>query len=108
MTDVSHDLTIVDSSANSTSEMDMMNLGLINIMIGSGAMNALLGNAITPGRTSIPKHKNPEGSTPLKTSKKKLKMNAAASRDKLSNMRDSDISSLGSESDTQSLISSQE
>ena len=35
-------------------------------------------------------------------------MNAAAARDKLINMRDNDVSSLDTESDSQSLISSQE
>ena len=40
--------------------------------------------------------------------KKKLKLSGAVARDKLMAMRDSDISSLNTESDSQSLISSQE
>ena len=37
-----------------------------------------------------------------------LKMNAAVTMEKLDKMRDSHVSSLNTESDTQSLISSQE
>ena len=83
-------------------------MDLINTTMASGAMNALLANVIAPGRTSIPKCKNPEVSTPTTASKKKLKMNAGAAGEKLDNMRDSDVSSLDTESDTQSLISLQE
>ena len=40
--------------------------------------------------------------------KKKLKLSGAAAGDKLMAMRDSNVSSLDTESDSQSLISSQE
>ena len=76
-------------------------------------MNALLRNEVNPGRTSTPKHK-PEGTpkcnNPESTNspKKKLKLSGAAVRDKLMAMRDSDVSSLDTESDSQSLTSSQE
>ena len=124
--DVSHDLTLVDSLDDTPLEMDT--LDSINTTIASSAMNALLDNIITPGRTSTPirkkpiqtpgnswgttptlKRKNPEPSTSQPGPKKKLKMTAAAAREKLINMRDSDVSSLSTEgSDTQSLIFSQE
>ena len=106
--DVNHDITIVDSLNYATLEMDTMDMDSINITKASGAMNALLANVITPGRTSTPKHKNPELSTTLTAPKKKLKMNAATVREKLDNMRDSDVNSLDTESDSQLLISSQE
>ena len=106
--DVSHDITMVDSLNEDSLDMDTIEMDSINTTIASGAMNALMANVITPGRTSTPKHKNPAVSTPLTAPKKKLKMTAATARDKLNNMRDSDISSLDTESDMQSLISSQE
>ena len=113
MADVSRDITIVDSLIESTLEMDSIKFESINTMIASGAMNALLRNKVTPGRTSTPKCK-PDGT--LKCSKpestkppqKKLKLSGAAVRDKLMAMRDSDVSSLDTESDSQSLISSPE
>ena len=46
---VSHDITIVDFLSDST--LDGMELDSINTMITSGAMNALLINEVTPGRT---------------------------------------------------------
>ena len=111
--DVLRDITIVDSLTESTLEMDSIEFESINTTIASGAMNALLRNEETPGRTSTPKHK-PDGtlkhSKPESTNppKKKLKLSGAAVRDKLMAMRDSDVSSLDTESDSQSLISSQE
>ena len=126
--DISHDITLVDSLGNTTLEMDT--LDSINTMMASGAMNALLANVITLGRTSTPKRKSPQQSishtpTPGKTAtpkrkspepsasqtglKKKLKMTAAAALEQIKQMRDSDVSSLDTtESDTQSLISLQE
>ena len=104
--DVSHGITIVVSLDDTTLEMDMMDMDLINTM-ASGAKNAILANVLTPGRLSTPKCKNPEVSTPLTAPKKKLKINAATAREKIDNMRDNDVSSLDTESDTQSLISSQ-
>ena len=111
--DVSRDITIVDSLTDSTLDMDSIEFESINTTIASRAMNALLRNEITPGRTSTPKHKpdrtpkrmNPESTNPPK---KKLKLSDAAARDKLMAMRDSDVSSLDTESDSQSLTSSQE
>ena len=111
--DVSRDITIVDSLTDSTLEMDSIEFESINTMIASGAMNALLRNEVTPGRTSTPqrkpegtqKHNNPESTNPPK---KKLKLSGAAVRDKLMAMRDSDVSSLDTESDSQSLTSLQE
>ena len=111
--DMSRDITIVDSLTESTLEMDSIEFESINTTIASGAMNAFLRNEVTPGRTSTPKHKpdgtpkhnNPESTSPPK---KKLKLSSAAARDKLMAMRDSDVSSLDTESDSQSLISSQE
>ena len=112
--DVSRDITIVDLLAHSTLEMDSIKFESINIMIASGAMNALLRNEVTPGRTSTPKHSkpavtpecmNPELSNPPK---KKLKLSGAAVRDKLMAMPDSDVNSLDTESDSQSLISLEE
>ena len=118
--DVSRDITIVDLLSDSTLDMDSMDLESINTTIASGAMNALLRNEVTPGRTSTPnrsksettpgrtstpKHGNPEVSPPPK---KKLKLSGTAVRDKLMAIRDSDISSLDTESDSQSLISLKE
>ena len=111
--DVSRDITIVDSFTDSTLEMDSIKFESINTTIASGAMNALIRNEVTPGRTStpkckpegIPKRNKPESTNPLK---KKLKLSVATARDKLMAMRDSDVSSLDTESDSQSLISSQE
>ena len=105
--DISRDITIVDSLSDSTLDMDSMDLESINTTLASGAMNALLRNEVTPGRTSTPKHRKPKASPPLPI-KKKLKLSGAAARDKLVAMRDSDISSLDTESDSQSIISSQE
>ena len=111
--DVSRDITIVDSLTESTLEMDSIEFKSINTMIASGAMNALLRNEGTPGRTSTPKHKpdgTPKRNKPESTNppKKKLKLSSAVVRDKLMAMRDSDVSSLDTESDSQSLISLQE
>ena len=111
--DVSRDITIVDLLTESTLDMDSIKFESINTTIASGAMNALLRNEVTSGRTSTPKHKpdgtlkhnKPESTNPPK---KKLKLSGAAARDKLMAMRDSDVSSLDTESDSQSLISSQE
>ena len=111
--DVLRDITIVDSLTESTLEMDSIEFESINTTIASGAMNALLRNEVTPGRTSTPKRKpdetlkcnKPESTNPPK---KKLKLSSAAVRDKLMAMRDSDVSSLDTESDSQSLISLQE
>ena len=103
--DVSRDITIVDSLPDSTLDMDSMDLDSINTMIALGAMNALLRYEVTPGRTSTPKHRKPKTSIPLK---KKLKLSGAAARDKLMAIGDSDISSLDTKSDSQSLISLQD
>ena len=111
--DVSRDITIVDSLTESTLEMDSIEFESINTTIASGAMNALLRNEGTPGRTSTPKckpdgtpkHNKPESTNPPK---KKLKLSSAVVRDKLMAIRDSDVSSLDTESDSQSLISLQE
>ena len=102
---VSRDITIVDSLSDSTLDMDSINLESIITMIALGAMNALLRNEVTPGRTSTPKCQKPEVSP---KPKKKLKLSGAVVRDKLMAMRDSDVSSFNTESDSQSLISSQE
>ena len=111
---VLRDITIVDSLTDSTLEMDSIEFESINKRIALGAMNALLRNEVTPGRTSTPKHNKPAG-TPKHTNlestnppKKKLKLSSAAVRDKLMAMRDSDVSSLDTESDSQSLKSLQE
>ena len=85
--DVSRDITIVDSLRDSSLEMDSMEFESINTIITSGAMNALLRNEVTPGRTSTPKrkpdrtpkHNKPESTNPPK---KKLKLSGAAVRDK--------------------------
>ena len=111
--EVWRDITIEDSLTESTLEMDSIKFESINTMIASGAMNALLRNEVTPGRTSTPKRKpdgNPKRMNPESTNppKKKLKLSGAAARDKLMAMRDSDVSSLDTESDSQSLTSSQE
>ena len=52
--DVSRDITIVDLLADSTLEVDSIEFESINTMIALGAMNALLRNEVTPGRTSTP------------------------------------------------------
>ena len=52
--DMSRDITIVDSLDDTTLEMDMMDMDLIYTTMASGAMNTLLANVITPGRTSTP------------------------------------------------------
>ena len=96
--DVSRDITIVDSLSDSTLDMDSTDLESINTKIALGAMNALLRNKVTPGMTSTPNCQKPKARPLLK---KKLK-------GKLMAMRDSDNSSLDTESDSQSLISSQE
>ena len=101
--EVSHDITIVDSLSDTTLEKDTIEMDSINTMKASGAMNALLANVITLERTSTPKRNNPEVSNAQTGPKKKLKMTAATAREKLNNMRDSDISSLETESDMQSL-----
>ena len=111
--DVLRDITIIDSLTDSTLEMDSIKFESINTMIASGAMNALLRNELTTGRTSTPKrkpegtpkHNNPESTNPPK---KKLRLNGVAARDKLMAMKDSDVSSLDTESGSQSLTSSQE
>ena len=111
--DVLRDITIIDSLTDSTLEMDSIKFESINTMIASGAMNALLRNELTTGRTSTPKrkpegtpkHNNPESTNPPK---KKLRLNGVAARDKLMAMKDSDVSSPDTESDSQSLTSSQE
>ena len=64
--DVSRDITIVDSLSDSTLDMDSMDLESINTTIALGAMNALLRNEVTPGRTSTPKRWKPEMSPPPK------------------------------------------
>ena len=66
--DASRDITIVDSLSDSTLDMDSMDMEFINTMIASGAMNALLRNEVTPGGTSTPKCRKPEGSPHLKRS----------------------------------------
>ena len=76
--DVLRDITIVDSLMDSTLEMDSIEFESINTTIASGAMNALLRNEVTPGRTSTPKHKpkgTPKHNKPKSTNppKKKLK-----------------------------------
>ena len=84
-----------------------MELDSINTTIASRAMNALM-SAVTPGRTSTPKRNRPDTVDPSTTNKKKLKLSGAAVRDKVMAINDSDISSLKTESDTQSILSSQE
>ena len=112
--DVLRDITIVDLLTESTLEMDSIEFESINTTIALGAMNALLRNEVTPGRTSTPKHSkpvvtpectNPKSSNPPK---KNLKLSGTAARDKLMAMRDSNVSSLDTESDSRSLISLQE
>ena len=93
--------------------MDSIEFESTNTTIASGAMNSLVRNEVTPGRTLTPKHKpdgTPKCNKPESTNspKKKLKLSGAVARDKLMAMRDSDVSSLDTESDSQSLISSQE
>ena len=106
LSDVSANITIVDSLSKSALEME---LDSINTTITSGAMNALM-SAVTPGRTSTPKHNRPDTVDPSTTNKKKwkLKLSGAAVRDKLMAINDSDISSLKTESDTQLILSLQE
>ena len=86
--DVLKDITSVNSLTDSTLEMDSIKFESINTRIASGAMNALLRNEVTPGRTSTPKCSKPAG-TPKHTNlewtnppKKKLKLSGAAVRDK--------------------------
>ena len=103
--DVSRDITIVDSLTEITLEMDSIEFESINTTIASGAMNALLRNEVTPGRTSTPKRKpdgTPKHNNPESTNspKKKLKLSGAVVRDKLMAMRDSDVSFLDTESDS--------
>ena len=64
--DVLRDITIVDSLTDSALEMDSIEFKSINTRITSGAMNALLRNEVTPGRTSTPKRSKPAG-TPKHT-----------------------------------------
>ena len=52
-----------------------------------------------------PKHNNPKSTNPPK---KKFKLSGSAARDKLMAIRDSDDSSLDTESDSESLTSLQE
>ena len=59
-----------------------MELDSINTMIASGAMNALM-SAVTPGRTSTPKHNRPKMVDPSTTKKKKLKLSSAVVREKV-------------------------
>ena len=106
LSDVSADITIVDSLSESAMEMEM-ELDSINTTIASGAMNALM-SAVTPGRTSTPKHSRPDMVDPSTAKKKKLKLSGAAVRDKVMAINNSDISSLETESDTQSILSSQD
>ena len=111
--DMSRVITVVDSLTDSTLEMDSIKFESINTTIALGAMNALLRNGVTPGRTSTPKRKpegNPKCNKPKSTNPpgKKLKLSGAAARDKLMAMRDSDVSSLDTESDSQSLTSLQQ
>ena len=68
VTDISRDITIVDLLSDSTLDMDSMDLDSINTTIASGAMNALLRNEVTPGRTSTPKCRKPKASSQLKRS----------------------------------------
>ena len=72
LSDVSADITIVDSLSKSSLEIESMELYSINTTITSGAMNALM-SGVTPGRTSTPKHNRPETVDPS-TTKKKLKL----------------------------------
>ena len=111
--DVSRDITIVDSLADSTLEMDSIKFESINTTIALGAMNTLLRNEVTPERTSTSKHSKPavtpECTNPkLSNPPKKLKLSGAVVRDKLMAMQDSNVSSLDTESDSHSLISLQE
>ena len=106
LSDVSADITIVDSLSESAMEMEM-DLDSINTTIASGAMNALM-SAVTPGRTSTPKCSRPDTVDPSTEKKKKLKLSGAAVRDKVMAINDSDISSLETESDTQSILSLQD
>ena len=106
LSDVSADITIVDSLSKSAMEMEM-ELDSINTTIASGAMNALM-SAVTPRRTSTPKRSRPNTVDPSTAKKKKLKLSGAAVRDKVMAINDSDISSLETESDTQSILSLQD
>ena len=94
------DITIVESLCDSTLDMDTMELDSKNTTIISGAMNALFRNEVTPGRTSTPMHNKSEMSALTTTLKKKMKLSCVAARDKLMVMRDSDVSSLDTESDS--------
>ena len=79
---MSRDITIVDLLTESTLEMDSIEFESINTTVASSAMNALLRNQVTTGRTSTPKRK-PDGT--LKCNKpestnppnKKLKLSGA-------------------------------
>ena len=104
LSDVSADITIVDSLSKSALEME---LDSINTTIASGTMNTLM-SAVTPGRTSTPKPNRPDMVDPSTTNKKKLKLSGAAVREKVMAINDSDISSLETESDTQLILSLQE
>ena len=101
LSDVSADITLVDSLSESALEME---LDSINTMIASGAMNALM-SAVTPGRTSTPKRNRPETVDPSTTNKM---LSGAAVREKVMAINNSDVSSLETESDTQSILSSQD
>ena len=97
----------MESLSDDPMEMESMELDSINTTVASGAMNALM-SAVTPGWTSSPKRSRPVTDDPS-TKKKKLKLSGSAVREKVMAMRDSDLSSLSStESDSQSLLFSQE
>ena len=101
--DVLRNITIVESLSDSTLDMDTMDLDSINTTFTSAAMNTLLRNEVTPWRTSTPTYVEPKISaqtTALKK-KKKLKLSGNTVRDKLMAMRDSDVSSLDTETDAQ-------
>ena len=99
---VSCDITIVDSLSDSTLDVDGMELDSINTMITSGAMNTVLRNEQLGVYTKmwLSRNKYPTDST-----QKKLKLSGAAVRDKVMVMRDSDVGSLDTESDSHSLFS---
>ena len=82
-----------------------MELDSIITTIASGAMNALLRNEVTQGRISTPKLNWPKTCTPPKVPKK-FRLNAAI--DKVNALRDSDVSSLNTKSDSHLLFSLQE
>ena len=108
LSDISADITIVESLSEDPMEMESMDLDSINTTVASGAMNALM-SAVTPGWTSTPKRSRPATDDPSTIKKKKLKLSGSAVREKVMAMRDSDLSSLSStESDSQSLLFSQD